>query len=35
MVLLPVSLLKKLDVLGTELSVLGSRDSVDEDVERL
>ena len=35
MVLLPVSLLKRLEVLGTELSVLGPRDSVDADVERV
>ena len=35
MMLLPVSLLKILEVLGLELSVLGPRDSVDADVERL
>ena len=35
MVVLPFSLLKRLEVLGTELSVLAPRDSVDADVERL
>ena len=35
MVLLPDSVLMELRVLGTELSVLGPRDSVDADVERL